>query len=241
MLGVLGTLAALAAASGAHAAPAQPAGRAAAGSGAALYASWKAPYGQPGAVSSIEAACGDTTGVDTLYLSFDPGRDAPDFRGLTATLYFHAPDGTTLTEFWKKGGGGVDGSPLRVVYTSDPERGFETPWTTLALGGQSYDFVRTSGRLRFIYANPPKVNEGVRAGRIYGFARVLVRRPAAGSDGCGVPMCIEWFNARMSYGPDDDRDVNRGDRHLLLNSNAGDVCSSVRETVGITPWRPVKK
>ncbi len=204
-----------------------------------LYLSWNAPYGTPRAAASIDAACGDTSAVDTLYLSFDPGRTVPDFRGLSANLYFHSEEGATLGEYWKQGGRGANGSPLTVSFASDPDNGFETPWITQGAGAPFYDFVSGSGRLRLIYAI--SVGSPVKAGNLYGFARVFVRRPAAGIGGCGAPMCVEWHSSWFAYSLKDEKDVNRGDRWVSINSPEGKVCRPVREVVGAKTWKPGQK
>ncbi|MEO5618817.1 MAG: hypothetical protein ABIS67_13705 [Candidatus Eisenbacteria bacterium] len=217
-------------------APAKPAARAAE---PRLVLSWKAPFGTPGAASAIEAGCGDTTVVDTLYLSFDPGKDAPDFRGASANLYFHAQEGATLGDYWKQGGGGVNGAPLRVIFESDEDRGFMTPWNSQGAGAPFYDFVGGSGRLRIIYAIAG--GSPVRAGKLYGLARVLVRRAAEGTSGCGAPMCVEWHSAMFAYSVGEERGVNKGDRWVSLNSPGGKVCESSRGVAGVKTWRPGQK
>ena len=202
-----------------------------------LYLSWNAPYGTQRAAANIDAACGDTSRVDTLYLSFDPGKDAPDFRGLSANLYFHAEEGATLADHWKKGSG-INGSPLRVIFESDPEREFITLWTPQAAGAPFYDFVSGSGRLRIIYAISGGSGDGVKHGKVHGFARVLVRRPAEGASGCGVPMCVEWHSSWLAYNLKDEKDANKGDRWVSMNSPQGKVCDPIREVVGAKVWKP---
>jgi len=229
-------------------APAALAARAAAASKAAsapteprIFLSWNAPFGTPGATATLTAACPDSAAYDTLYLSFDPGRTSPDFRGVSATLYFHAAEGAALDDYWKRAGGGINGSPLRILFDSDPERDFVTLASDRGTGAPSYDFVSGSGRLRFIYAGPMGSIPVLEGGKRYGLARILVRRPAAGTSGCGVPMCVEWFSARLAYGTSEEKDTNRGERWAALNSPDGAVCGQVQGTKGVAPWKPGRR
>lgn len=206
---------------------------------AAIYLSWNAPYGRPRAAGTLDAACGDTTIVDTLYLSVDPGRDAIELLGVSGSLYFHPREGEEISDFWKIKGGSLTGSPLRMVFGSDSTRDFVTPWPTAqGMGAPYYDFVGTSGRLRFIYAVPHGATPGVKRGKIYGFARLLIRRPASAEGGCGAPMCVEWHAATLGFGPKDEVAVNTGERWVSMNSPDGHVCDSQREMSGAKPWKP---
>src|SRR5215831_18883 len=174
-----------------------------------LYLSWKVPYGEPGALEAISPPC-DSSGVDTLYLSFDPGRDAPTFAGISASLYFHAPDGDSLGAYWRFDDiNNRKESPLRVVFDPDSIPGFETPWKSQGMGGPHYDYVPGSGRIRMIYAVPNTGLGGISAGHRYGFARLLVRHPLKSQGGCGQPICVEWHVASLGFGPSDEADVNR--------------------------------
>lgn len=208
---------------------------------ARVYLTWNAPYGDPRARSAIEVPCGDTTKVDTLYLCFDPGRDAAHFVGVTVNLYLRPTQGRRLPEFWKGGNVGLAGSPLTVDFGSDPEAGFETVWGSTSIGAPKYDFLETSGRLVLVYANGTKSGPPLRGGRVYGVARVMVRRPAESSDGCGAPMCVEWFSSRLVYAPGEKGNVNRGERHVSINSPDGGVCRTPEGAAYPKPWSPGSK
>lgn len=204
-----------------------------------IYMSWNAPYGRKGASATRTATCGDTLGADTLYLSVDPGRTSPDFRGVSAILYFHAAEGSVLGDFWKTAGRGIDGSPLSVTFDGDATRGFDPMGTSKGVGAPKYDFVAGSGRLRMIYAFPGGPEKALERGHRYGFARVIVHRPAVGQGGCGDPICVEWHSAKFAYAVDEEHDVNEGERWVSLNSPDGTVCAPSREATGTAaPWKP---
>ena len=207
-----------------------------AGSGEArLFLSWNAPYGEPRATAAIAAPCGEGT-TDTLYLSFDPGKDAPGFVGGSAVLYFQAAPGSELPERWKKGT--AADSPVRVTFDADPDHGFLTPWSSQAAGGPYYDVLAGRGRLRLIYAMAANSGSGVKAGTLYGFARVLVPRSPAGAADCSTPLCIEWSSASLAYARDDERNVEQGERWVTVNSPDGTACVRGRSSFGAAPWKP---
>jgi len=209
----------------------------AAGSEPRLLMSWRAPYGTPGARDNVDQTC-DTTLVDTLYLSVDPGRAADHFLGVSATLYFHAPEGQGLTDFWKIADVHSADSPLKVVYSPDPARGFVMAWNAQGVGDAQYDYVGSSGRLRLIYAIASSGTNPVRPGKVYGVARVLLRHPGSGGDGCERPMCVEWHAASLAFGPLGEPMVNRGVRWVSINSPGAKVCDPVRDILPHPAWHP---
>jgi hypothetical protein len=207
------------------------------GDEARIFVTWGAPHGRPQARENVDAAC-DTTQVDTLYLSVDPGRDAPALVGMSATLYFHAAEGQALPDFWKIPDMNKAGSPLKVIFGPDAARGFSTPWTGQGMGQAQYDFSAGSGRLRMIYAIPAGTSDPVKRGKTYGVARVLVRRPSATVAGCGAPVCIEWHVASLAFGPGDEPLVNHGARLVALNSADGAACAPFRSATAPGTWKP---
>ncbi len=201
-----------------------------------LYLSWNAPWGTPRATTAIDAPCGDSTATDTLYLSFDPGKDAPAFVGASAMLFFAPAQGVELPERWKRGT--ATASPVRVSFEADPDRGFVTPWSSKGAGAPHYDVLGSRGRLQLIYAIAPDSGPGVENGKLYGIARVLVRRSSAGADGCAAPLCIEWASATLAYGNDESRSVDAGERRVTINSPDGAVCAPGKSPFGAQPWKP---
>src|SRR5262245_46036945 len=73
-----------------------------------LFATWKAPYGQPRATGQLTYACADTSRRDTLFLTYTTGKDSPFFIGLEAQLYMRAASGDSLQDFWKLDGPGAN-------------------------------------------------------------------------------------------------------------------------------------
>lgn len=203
---------------------------------ARLFLTWNAPWGKPRATTAISAPCGDSTITDTLYLSFDPGRDAPEFVGGSATVYFDAPQGSELPGRWKRGTAAAP--PVRVIFTSDPDSTFRTPWSSQGAGGPFYDLLAGRGRLRLIYAITPASAPGVRAGKTYVLARVLVPRSPAGADGCASPLCIEWAGSSLAYSRNEEVATNQGERHVTMNSPDAAACTRGRSSFGAEPWKP---
>lgn len=207
----------------------------AASAGPRLFLSWNAPFGEPRATAAIAAPCGEAA-TDTLYMSFDPGKDAPAFVGATAVLYFEAAPGSELPERWAHGT--VAAPPVRVTFEADPDRGFVTPWSSQAAGGPYYDVLDGRGRLRLIYAIAANSGPGVKAGKLYGYARVLVPRSPAGADGCAAPLCVEWESASLAFGPKDEGNTDQGERWVTMNSPDGAACVRSRSPFGAAPWQP---
>jgi hypothetical protein len=200
-----------------------------------LYLTWNAPFGASRATTRIAAPCGDSTVTDTLYLTFDPGKNAPGFFGATAVLHFDPPAGSELPDRWKHGS--ASNSPVRVVFTSDPDRGFVTPWSPQGAGAPYYDVVAGRGRLRLVYAIAENSGPGVEAGRLYGIARVLVARSPAGADDCATPLCIEWSEGSLAFGLHDEQPVDQGELRVSLNAPDG-ACLPRHGAFGAVPWKP---
>lgn len=202
----------------------------------ALYLSWNAPWGMPRAAASIAAPCGDSTATDTLYLCFDPGKDAPGFVAATAVLFFEAAPGSELPARWAQGT--ATAPPVRVTFASDPDRGFVTPWSAQGAGQPFYDVVGGRGRLRLIYAIAANTGPGVRAGTLSGIARVLVPRAPADADGCAAPLCVEWAGGSLAYSRDDERPVKNGERWVTMNSPDGTACNRTHSPFRAETWNP---
>jgi hypothetical protein len=204
---------------------------------ARLYVTWKAPYGMPGAQENLTVAC-DGAGEDTLYLSFDPGRASPTMLGISGTVYFHAAEDDTLGRYWQIEDMNVKGSPVRVVFEADSSRGFTTPFLSPGAGQGRYDYVAGSGRLRMIWAVAANAASAVEAGHVYGWARVILKHPAAGQGGCGQPMCVEWHAATLAVGASDVFDANGGPRWASINSPGAKVCGTYRSSYASRTWKP---
>jgi len=204
---------------------------------ARIYLTWHAPYGQPGATDQLVAACGDTSSKDTLYMCFDPGRDAPAFLGFQTTVYFWAATGEPLGEHWKFGEG-PDYHGLEVQITPDSVPGVEPARLPSQFHFSGYSSTPSSGKLLMIAADAADQGQPVKARRLYAAARVLVPRPALKTSGCDRPICIEWSIAELGYALGDDAWVNRGPRFVSWNSPGGKICAPLRQFAAPPPWRP---
>ncbi len=210
---------------------------------ARIYLSSHAPHGLAGADSSLVWACGDTTRVDTLYLSFDPGRACTTFVAMSANLWFHALTGDSLSGLWAPVGAYGPPRGIKVEYgpgsASDPP----SPWQSFGAGLVAYVRPsRTAGMLRLVYAVPPQGGATVEAGRRYSFARVLLRRPAAGTPGCDQPVCVEWLEANMAYSIQDNPKITEGVKYVGLNTASGLYgCVSPPASTAPPPSRPSRK
>ena len=110
-----------------------------------LYLSWGAPYGEPGATSTLEAACDDSARVDTLYLSFEIDKLRPGVARMEATLTFTPLHGDTLLPFWSFQSGWPNQGNLLVDFVPFVERFCPAPWGFFGDGDVRYDH---SGRAR---------------------------------------------------------------------------------------------
>lgn len=186
----------------------------------------------------MTAACGDTSTKDTLYMCFDPGRDAEYLQSFTATVYFWAAGGDSLDPHWKFGEGqGFRG--LQVQFAPDSVPGAERAWSaSAAIAGAGYNSTHASGKLRMIAARPAGQGWPLQAGRQYVAARLLVPRPSLKARGCDRPVCIEWALALFGLGGGNEPEVDHGQRFVSWNSPGGKVCSPMREFAAPPPWEP---
>jgi hypothetical protein len=208
---------------------------------ARLYLTWHAPFGQPGATDQLMAACGDTTAKDTLYMCFDPGRDAEHFQSFTATVYFWAATGDTLDPHLSFGEG-RDIKRLQVQFAPDSVAGAQPAWPTSAFAAAGYNATAGSGKLRMIAAGP-KGSGGwpLEAGSPYVAARLLVPRPSVKGRACDRPICIEWAFALLGYGDKSLPEIHSGQRFVSWNSPGGKACAPMRSFAAPQPWQPKRQ
>ena len=205
-----------------------------------LFLSWHAPYGMAGARESLVASCEDTSRVDTLYLCYETGRDAPRLYGITAEIVFWPQVPDTLGPFWDFRPGGANDHGVRVEFAVGGSMPMPAAWSTRGFGGDSYGWRPASGRLRLIYAQPSVQAAPVQAGRRYCFARLLISHRNPGLAGCRKPVCVEWAMAKLAFGPRDEPAVTRGATgHVTWNSPGGAACASYRQATSPPGKRPV--
>jgi len=198
--------------------------------GARIYASWHAPHGQPRATHSVQKSCRDSAVVDTLHLTFDPGRACSTFVAVTAWVWVRAVAGDSLCQPWALPRG--TGLPRGIRFEFGGSPGAPFPWESPGLGHYAYlRQGRMASQLKILYAVPPGAAARVEAGRQYGMARLLVSYPGPEAFGCEQPICIEWIEAALAYSVEDEPTVSEGVRYAGLNSVATrHGCSSPTQT-----------
>lgn len=207
-----------------------------------IYLSWNAPWGTPGASDTLSTDCADSTRVDTLYLSFEPGRDATQFYGMYARLYFRPQLGDTLGMFWHLKRGEENQGTLWAWFDPDGSFPCPRPWTAHGMGVPVWYTSPQAGRLDLVYAVRLDAASPVKAGTRYCFARVEFKERWPWLHGCRQPVCIEWESARLSFGfADESRkeiQATRGERFVSWNSPGGAVTEPYRRRVRPRAWQP---
>ena len=205
-----------------------------------IYMAWRSPYGTPGATDTLSVPYGDTTRVDTLFLSFETGRDAHHFFGMWGRVYIHPPFGDTLQTYWHFGRGWYNQGNMRIEFDPDGTWPCAQPWIRNGFGEAAFDFDAAGhwGRLDLIYALRGEDTAPVDAHKRYCFARIMVRQRKSDLPGAHQPACIEWEMARLNFGGSDVL-VSRGPaRFVSANSPNGAVCEPYRRSQMPRSWRP---
>ena len=211
-----------------------------------LYLSWGAPYGMPGARSNLNFTCRDTSEVDTLYLSFETGRDVPRFYVMMAYLDILPAAGDSLGAFWDFSHGGTNKGALKIQVDPDGTFPCPQPFVRSGMGIPKYDFEPAHGRLFVAYAVRMQDPAPVLASTRYCFARLLFELRRCSLPGANQPVCIEWEKAEYTPGARGDVTIARGaERFVSLNSPDGKVCAPYRAIgrphVWVPPPAPVQK
>ena len=207
---------------------------------ASLLLTWKAPYGQKGAVSALLPALADTAAADTLYLCMIPGRTSPTFNGFTATLRFRCVAGDTLGDFWHFERTGANAGALAVQFGPQPGLAFPTPWIAQGVGKPSWVPEKNGAVLKLVFAVPYTQSAGVDSAKAYCLARVFLRHKGAKLSGRTQPMCIEWEESSLAFALRDEPVVRRGERFVSWNSPHGDACAAFGGPAKPAPWSPAK-
>ncbi len=214
-------------------------GKASIGEEPKIYLAWNAPYGSPRARDNIEVACGDTTRRDTLYVSFDPGRDLEKFYGMSVTLRFHAAEGDTLGPLWWFGGGESNPRNIRILFPVEPGWPCRGPWKVQGVGVPSYARTPEGGLLDVMYAVNSDSAKALPRDR-YCFARIVFPRPTRDMANCRQPICIECVQSEIGYevGAPAALAGIGGSRFAGWNSPGTEVCAKYRASRKVAPWRP---
>jgi hypothetical protein len=202
-----------------------------------VFLSWRAPEGSARAVREVRPGCADTTGHrDTLWVSFDPGRDTTTILGLRVEIVFRAAAGETLSSHWDLGEG-TQLTRIRIDFQPDEIPGDAELWSEGASGGGFFRRTPSQGTLTVIGAIPATVVRRVHGGRPYVFARVLIPHPRRAVEHCDQAVCIALESASIGYNVGDDPPVTAGERFVTWNP-AGDPCERWRRATRHEPWRP---
>lgn len=205
-----------------------------------VHLSWRQPWGHPGAVEHLTAACDDTAAVDTLYLTFEPGRSAATFYGMFARLRFIPAAGDTLMPFWHFQRGTENTGGLWAWFDSDSVLPVPDPFPVQGNGAPLYVQGPEGGRLDLVYAVPSTVAGPVEAASTYYFARIMIHhRWLRRAVGCERPICIEWAEAKLSFGSGADVEAGvGGHRFVTWNSSDRAACTPVQRAPRPRAWRP---
>ncbi len=204
----------------------------------ALYLAWGAPCGMPGARRDVTVSCGDTSRVDTLYLSIETGRDLPRFVGMYGRIAIRPAAGDSLGAFWSVGKDGPNAGGLPIQMDPDDSFPCARPWIRPGIGGAVYEFSPAGGDLAVIYAVTEEDATPVSGRTRYCFARLLLKHRRCDLEGARQPVCIEWREGGYSGGGP-DLVVRKGpDRFVTVNSPDGAVCVPYRRPGTRAVWRP---
>ncbi|HKQ58533.1 MAG TPA: hypothetical protein VJY35_11755 [Candidatus Eisenbacteria bacterium] len=195
--------------------------------GPAVFLSWSAPLGVPGARDTAFQACNDTTAAETLFVTFDPGEGVNQLMGIDARLLFTAQPGDSLEAFWDFSRSGANPWNLRIEF-DEPPAGAASPWAVGGSGGVRYDRRKNQAALDLSYAVAASRTMSVLGGTRYFLARVIIRLRRAGLAGCRTPVCIELDHMVISHGGSTSRWISDGERFVSWNSPGGAACSERR-------------
>jgi len=204
-----------------------------------LFLAWHAPYGMPGATDTISFGAGDSNRVDTLFMSFETGRDTRGFLGMLARLYFHPAFGDTLGTYWRYDSESPNYRMVAIEFDPDGSFPCPQPWVRNGIGLPQFEFDPSGARLDLYYgvARPEDVIQV--DGRVrYCFARVMFRQKHWDLPGARQPVCLEWSFARFPAGRDDAIARRGPGRCVSMNSPDGSVCGPYRGNSGPAHWVP---
>jgi hypothetical protein len=205
------------------------AGRPALARDPALYLSWNAPHGMEGASENITAACGDSLRADTLYLSFDPGRDSPTFYGMTAVLSIQSPAADSLGPFWSFAVTEPNYVGLQIELDLDGTFPAPQPWKAAGFSRRLTD-QRVGSKLISVFHVVKSTDAApVKDGTVYCFGRLVFLHRGDEPAGCAQSVCIEWESAQLGFAPAEVVNIDSGgSRFVSWNSADGSACRVIR-------------
>jgi hypothetical protein len=204
-----------------------------------IFLAWHAPYGMPGATDTISFGAGDSNRVDTLYMSFETGRDIPKFLGMFARLHFRPAIGDTLGTYWRYGSGSPNYRNLAFEFDPDGTFPCPQPWIRSGTSVPEFEFDPGGARLDLFYVNLQLTSLIPVDGRVrYCFARMMFLQKRWGLPGARQPVCLEWSFSRYSVGREDALARSGPQRCISMNSPDGSVCAPYRSNQRPAPWAP---
>jgi hypothetical protein len=203
-----------------------------------LYLSWSAPYGMPRARANVNFTCRDTNEVDTLYLSFETGRDLPRFYAVIAYLNIRPAAGDSLGTSWDYSHEGVNQGGLKIQVDPDGTFPCSQPFLRAGMGIPRYEFSPSKGQLFLGYAVRLQDPGPIQADTRYCLARLLFEQKRCRLPGAGQPVCIELEKLECSPGAK-PLFITRGpERFASVNSPEGSVCAPHRAFGKPPVWLP---
>jgi len=158
---------------------------------------WREPWGDPGAATTITRACSDTSTADTLYLTIEAPPHHLPFVGISGALLFEPMQGDTLDPYWHLEHGDDNSGSLLVDFDFLVRGGSTYPWQTLVTGMVGYTRSAGRGRLDFSADVPRERTLTLYPGQSYLCVRVALRHKARFASGCAKPVRITWVGGRI--------------------------------------------
>lgn len=205
---------------------------------ARLLLTWKRPWGVRGAQTNWVPNCGDSTTVDTLYLSFRPGRTSERFNGFSGTLHFRPLPGDSLGPYWNFEKGGANAGGVAIEFGPDDTFAWPQPWKSRGIGQIFASREGPAVRLLFVYAVNFLEPGAVHADSVYVLGRVLFRHRRSQLDGCAQPVCVEWSEASLAFAMRDEPRVSRGERFVGWGDRGAAACVPYRGPGRTRAWQP---
>ncbi len=202
-----------------------------------VFMAWHAPYGTRRAMPNLQLSCRDTVGEDTLFLSFETGRNLEGFYGVAGRLRFHPAHGETLGPFWQFQPGGANVGGIKAQIGLDPSLPCAQPWIRPGVGNLAFKYTPGFADLRYVYAVAVGQTSPVSAETRYCLARVIVDRRHCRLAGARQPVCVEWIESLYSGGGR-DLAITQGERFVTINSPDGSVCVPYRRAGKVPSWVP---
>lgn len=198
--------------------------------------SWHAPHGHPRARDVLDVSCGDSSARDTLYVTFDIGRDSAHVIGVDIEMRLWPTGGDTLDRHW------WFESRSNPAHLTADFNVFDAPggagiWSAAGAGGVRTVSGPDTAFIRAVWA----VREVDRArldGRTrYVFARLIVPRPRS-RDLCARPLCFELNYARMATDIHTTEIIRAGERWVSWNPRGTTPCAERVRAARVPVWRP---